>query len=93
MIRSQLRRCFCICCWGDGYIRKIAADEAEVDTAEQESFISAQIIFLRKVLTLQMKQQTMAEMLLTVLKHVLTMILHQVKETHCIILETEHTLT
>ena len=44
MIRSQLRRCFCICCWGDGYIRKIAADEAEVDTAEQESFISAQII-------------------------------------------------
>ena len=28
---------------GDGYVRKIAADEAEVDEAEQDSFISAQI--------------------------------------------------
>ncbi len=28
----------------DGYVRKIASDEAEVDSAEQDGFISAQII-------------------------------------------------
>ncbi len=28
----------------DGYVRKIVSDEAEVDSAEQDVFISAQII-------------------------------------------------
>ena len=35
----------------DGIVRKIASDEAEVDSAEQDSFISAQIILSDQLAT------------------------------------------
>jgi hypothetical protein len=40
----------------DGIVRKIASDEADVDSAEQDSFISAQIILSDQLATkMQMK--------------------------------------
>jgi hypothetical protein len=35
----------------DGIVRKIASDEADVDSAEQDSFISAQIILSEQLAT------------------------------------------